>query len=411
MRIFYIINGRFPTEKANGYQIAQMCQSFEENGTRTFLLRPQRISPEKIEAFKDKPEVFYSLKRKLSVIDVKSYDFQHALNKISPIFRKVEFFTNILHTITFAMGILKFFRDYNVQKDDLIYIRDVNLYSILKKFLPKKLKKKIVVELHYLPQGKFKRIRYIKILRDAFALVCITTKMKSDVVAMGYDPSKVIVEHDGVDLSVFGSTQTIEEAREKLKFPQGIKIIGYVGNFHTNNIEKGIDDLIFCSRFVFDKNPNVFFYFVGGPLDRVPKYRKIIAENNLPEKQFVFLDRVPVKEVPVVLAACDIVTIPLPWNPYFAFYMSPMKLFEYMSSLRPIVATNVESLSEILTDGKNAFLCQHADMRSMANAILKVFDDENSAKKIAQQARADVENHTWLKRSQRILTFVKGISE
>ena len=46
--IRYIVNARFPTERAHGYQIAQMCQAFMENGISTELWHPYRENTQEL---------------------------------------------------------------------------------------------------------------------------------------------------------------------------------------------------------------------------------------------------------------------------------------------------------------------------------------------------------------------------
>jgi glycosyltransferase involved in cell wall biosynthesis len=107
------------------------------------------------------------------------------------------------------------------------------------------------------------------------------------------------------------------------------------------------------------------------------------------------------------MRAFDVLVIPLPWNPYFAFYMSPMKLFEYMASGRCIVATNVESLCEILENDKNSLLAKHSNTADLAEKILASMDSPELREKLAAQAFKDVAFHTWLRRAERIIQFIK----
>ena len=44
MKLIYIANSRIPTEKAHGFQIAKMCESFSRAGAETELWLPSRIN-------------------------------------------------------------------------------------------------------------------------------------------------------------------------------------------------------------------------------------------------------------------------------------------------------------------------------------------------------------------------------
>lgn len=407
MNIYYIINGRLPTEKANGYQISQMCQAFEENGASVQLLRPRRQLNPKHLPFKDNLKEFYNLKKTLTVVNVWSFDFQAFFHRLAPFLDRFQFFSNLLHAFSFILGLVFYLNRRRKSIDDVLYLRDVNLLSWLFPFLDRELKKKIILELHYLPGTAKKKNRYVRILGKARAVICITNKMKDDLVKLGYPPEKVWVEHDGVDLENFQISLTQEECRGLFDYPKDQTIVGYVGNFHTNGLEKGVDDLIKATPLILAEQPQVHFYFVGGPMDRVPKYRKIIDDLKLPADHFHFFDRRPVSEVPASMAACDILVIPLPWNEYFAYYMSPMKLFEYMASGRCIVATNVESLCEVLRHNGNALIAQHSDLQDLAQKILNAVKNPELRNSLGRQAQNDVQYYVWRRRAERILRFIQ----
>lgn len=406
MKIYYIINGRLPTEKANGYQISQMCQAFEENGAKVELLRPCRHLDPKHLPFKNNLKGFYNLRVDLKVIDIWSFDFQYYFHRLGSVFDRLQFLTNLFHTLSFVLGLGIYLKKRMRAWDDVLYLRDVNILSWLHPFLNYDLKKNSILELHYLPETLPKRKRYIRILNRARTVVCITEKMKQDLIELGYPSEKIWVEHDGVDLGTFNHNLSKEECRIILGYPTDALIVGYVGNFHTNGQEKGVDDLIRSAKLILAQKPEVQFYFVGGPMARVPYYESIIQQLQLPRGNFHFFDRRPVSQVPISMSACDVLTIPLPWNPHFAFYMSPMKLFEYMSTGRPIVATDIQSLKEILNHNENSFLAQHSNIKDLAEKILFALNNPEKCLEVAQKAKDQVVYHTWKNRASRVLKFI-----
>ncbi|MFZ4404989.1 MAG: glycosyltransferase [Pseudobdellovibrionaceae bacterium] len=412
MSIFYIVNTRLPTEKANGYQVCQMAQAFSENGSPVTLLKPKRAISKNHLVYKNNLKEFYNLRIEPNVLEIWSIDFLYWLQKIHFKIPGGQFFANLFHSFTFVLGLIWFFQKENYKQkktksSNLLYIRDVNILSWLYLFLPSHYKNNIVVELHYLPETKNKIFRYIRILSKAKAVVCITHRMKEDLIQYGYATEKIIVEHDGVDLSSFQISKTTQECRELFNYPLNELIVGYVGNFHTNGQEKGVDDLIKSAALVLDKHPNTLFYFVGGPMDRVPKYESILSELSLPKENFKFFDRRPLNLVPHSMLACDILAIPLPWNSHFAYYMSPMKLFEYMSVGRCIVATDVDSLKEILVDGENSILAKHSNLDSLSQAINFAIENPKLRTQLSENAKKQVQFYTWEKRAFRILNFLK----
>ena len=75
---------------------------------------------------------------------------------------------------------------------------------------------------------------------------------------------------------------------------------------------------------------------------------------------FSLLIEFQTKKVPYWMHSCDILTIPWHWNEFSAFHTSPLKLFEYMASDVPIIASDLPSIREILSNGDNAILAKQA---------------------------------------------------
>jgi len=98
--------------------------------------------------------------------------------------------------------------------------------------------------------------------------------------------------------------------------------------------------------------------------------------------------------------------MPFPFNEHYAYFMSPLKMFEYMASQRPIVATNLPSTREVLNEN-NAVLVEPDDSEKLAKGIKKVLDNKELSQKIAEQAYLDVKKYTWEKRVKDIIKLLK----
>jgi glycosyltransferase involved in cell wall biosynthesis len=80
-----------------------------------------------------------------------------------------------------------------------------------------------------------------------------------------------------------------------------------------------------------------------------------------------------------------------------------MKAFEYMAAARPIVATRFPALSEVLVDDRNAILVEPDSAPALREGILAALADPARAARLAAAARREVEERTWVKRTERIL--------
>ena len=71
---------------------------------------------------------------------------------------------------------------------------------------------------------------------------------------------------------------------------------------------------------------------VGGPIDAVLGYLKLATTYDVPEHRLQFVDRVPNREIPFWIRSFDIAVAPFPNSEHYAYFMSPLKLFEYMAA-------------------------------------------------------------------------------
>ena len=84
-------------------------------------------------------------------------------------------------------------------------------------------------------------------------------------------------------------------------------------------------------------------------------------------------------------------------------WMSPMKMFEYMSSGTPFVASDLPVLREVLRDGDNAVLVAPNDLPAWRRSILALQDDPALRQTLARRAYDDYQAHyTWRRRAERI---------
>ena len=91
-------------------------------------------------------------------------------------------------------------------------------------------------------------------------------------------------------------------------------------------------------------------------------------------------------------------------------FTSPLKLFDYMAAKIPIVASDLPSIREVLTNGETGILVEANNPRKLAEGIQKVLSDHRLAQKISEQAYRKAHNFTWKKRSEQISLFLEQVS-
>jgi glycosyltransferase involved in cell wall biosynthesis len=117
---------------------------------------------------------------------------------------------------------------------------------------------------------------------------------------------------------------------------------------------------------------------------------------------------VPPTDVAARLAAASILVLPNSASAISNRYTSPLKLFEYLAMGRPIVASDLPAIREILTDGETALLVPPDDPEALARALARLAADPGLAASLAAGAHALAPSFTWTARAERLEAALSG---
>jgi glycosyltransferase involved in cell wall biosynthesis len=179
-------------------------------------------------------------------------------------------------------------------------------------------------------------------------------------------------------------------------------VLGYAGHLYP---WKGVDVFI---RAV-ERLPDTRGIIVGGlpgepDLDRARDLARRIGV----EQRIEFTGQVEPSQVPSLLAQADVLVLPTV-DTASAIYTSPLKLFEYFAAGRPVVASDLPPVREIVRDGENAVLFKPGDSESLAAAIRRVWQDEQFAERLARTAYLEASEYGWSRRAERLEAFVVSV--
>ena len=134
----------------------------------------------------------------------------------------------------------------------------------------------------------------------------------------------------------------------------------------------------------------------------------LAKKEGIEEKDLIFVNHVPPGTIPLYLRSFDICTMPFPWTEHFAYYASPLKLFEYMAMARPTVSSNIGEPSHIINNGEDGFLASTKE--EYIEKMRKLIEDPNLRKRIGDKARETIENDYSLKvLSKRLHEILKTV--
>lgn len=102
------------------------------------------------------------------------------------------------------------------------------------------------------------------------------------------------------------------------------------------------------------------------------------------------------------LSRATILALPNPASAISTRFTSPLKLFEYMAAARPIVASDLPALREVLQDEVTALLVAPGDPHALAAAIRRLAEDPALADRLGHAAAAVVAGYGWDRRAERL---------
>lgn len=217
----------------------------------------------------------------------------------------------------------------------------------------------------------------INSIKDTDKITTVSHKIAEDLSDFyGVDISKTTVIGNGVDVTSFKPDPKID--REKFS-------VLYTGRLVYR---KGLVDLVKSAEYVCKEYPNTSFILTGGGALR-PTLEKLVHGLKL-ENNFSFLGFVTHTELIRHYQTDTIYVLP-------SYYEGlPTTVLEAMACGMPVVATNIPGTDEAIADGKNGVLVPPREPKRLAEAILRLLDDEELRTGLGANARKHiVNNYDW----------------
>jgi glycosyltransferase involved in cell wall biosynthesis len=228
-------------------------------------------------------------------------------------------------------------------------------------------------------------------LNAADCIICVSDIGKKHLVNnLGIPASKVLVFPNGVDVDRFAPDAVARSSvRNQLGWANN-PIIVFVGNFYQWH---DVTTLLNAFKHVVNTNPETRLLLVGDGNTR--QEMELFAEK-LGLGNFVkFVGLVPHDEVPMYMSAADVGVVPYPRLDR-EIWFSPLKLYEYMASGTPVVATSVGQITQVIDQKRNGLLVPPEDSNAMADALKLLLDDQALHQSCASQAREEaVSQYSW----------------
>lgn len=378
MKLLYLSTAVIPSQLANSVHVMKMCQAFASNGHDI-----QLIIPHKIDGQEPGIENIYAY-----------YD-------VNPCFeiKRLLWLPVIGKAYLYGLSVARYAKKYN---PDLVYSRDIiSSYFMVKQGIP------VVYESHspILNSGPVAVWMFKYLIRQKnFRYLAVITQSLKRWYLSNYRglANKVLVMADGADLPKYLETNhsfthvDINQSIEKFQ-------IGYVGNLYPGKGMEIISKLVALC-------PEMEFHIVGGHAkdisywcDHLRSHQNINFHGYRPHSDVHSI----MKQMDVLLAP-NLKNVRLPGkNSHdIGSWTSPLKIFEYMATYKPIVASDIEVLREVLEDQRNSLLCDPNNIDAWRSALYQLKESPELSQTLSQNAFNDLrEKYNWKARAKKALNL------
>ena len=216
-----------------------------------------------------------------------------------------------------------------------------------------------------------------KVIGSSDAVITICPALEDRVKAIDSAVPQVMIENVAAKHGKEPvSDETVRTLRDTLPSLEDKKVVLYAGTFETY---QGIDLLIDSARIVARRRPDVAFLLVGGRPDQIAGYEARVRELGLSDR-FFFPGTRPPEEIPAFIDISDVLV-----SPRTDGTNTPLKIYSYLRSGKPIVATDLPTHTQVLSP-EVAVLVEPAP-ESFADGILSVLEDAALVERLKSNSR------------------------
>ncbi len=384
VKIVYVSNAIIPSRQANSVHIMKMCAALAANGHDVSLIYPDSLSLE--ENISGSLFDFYGVPASFKTVKLNPYPLRLTSGRLF-----------LYPMLIFRKLIYPFMASRKVDDlvPDIVISRFLPGIFWMRKGIP------LVYENHnyFREFGFFSSVLFRKLIkRPSFKrLVVISRPLLDDYLQCfpGLD-GKAILAPDGAD--------EIREFR-RVSLQGGFTFnAGYTGHLYKG---RGVEIIVEAAR----KIPDVGFHIIGGSGPDIAQWKAACSDL----ENLFFYGFVPPREIKNYLCSMDVLLAP--YQKYTGTAagvntsdrMSPLKIFEYMAAGKPIIASDLPVLHEVIVPDKTALLCEAGAAAEWAEAILRLKGNPSMAAALGNNAKKVLlENYTWARRAGKILDGIQA---
>lgn len=241
-----------------------------------------------------------------------------------------------------------------------------------------------------------------RVIGSSNAVITICPALEDRVNAIGGNVQQVMIENVASE----GDPSNVpQKVRDELmaSYPglSGKRLVLYAGTFESY---QGIELLIDSAPAVLREHADAAFLLVGGKPDQVRHYQRRVDELGL-SAHFQFTGTRPPGEVPVFISASDVLV-----SPRIDGTNTPLKIYSYLQSGKPIVATDLKTHTQVLNPDVSVLV--NPDAEAFAEGISSVLRDSTLSSRLSASAQRLFEKsysyRVYIQKTERVLRMAVG---
>ena len=224
-----------------------------------------------------------------------------------------------------------------------------------------------------------------RLLRDASKVIALSQTEAQQYRVMGVPERKIEIIPNGIDLSEYADLPSKGAFKKKFNIEEDEKIILYLGRIHRI---KGIDVLVKAFADVVEKLDDVRLVVVG-PDDGYLGELKALVKALRMEDNVLITGPLYGEDKLEAYVDADVYVLPSRYEIW------GMTVLEAYACGKPVIASNVYGLRDLVIDGVTGFLVEQGNVKQMAHSILSLIDDDGRAEEMSLKGKQFVkENFT-----------------
>jgi PEP-CTERM/exosortase A-associated glycosyltransferase len=254
------------------------------------------------------------------------------------------------------------------------------------------------------PRYRLVRALETTVCRRASQIICICEGLRQDVIARGFDESKVAVAPNAVDTAKFQPAGEKDAELVDSLGLQGKKVVAFIGSFFKY---EGLAYAVEAMKIIASSRRDLVLLLVGAGNEYAALRQQVIDEGL--SEAVLFTGRVPFSEVGRYYSVADLMLFPRE-SIRLTELVTPLKPLEAMAMMKPVAASDIGGHRELIEDGRTGFLFEADRADILAKRIQEIVDDEEGLKSVTRNAIEFVERErNWRSVARTYMDIYTGL--